>query len=202
MYNKNNQSSLSIPCNDLSSDVTIGTFKSFVICRQLLLYSTLILLQKWDSWKGFYQVPLTTDITANYKMLNLGAYFTTGEGSIWHLVLCQCQRPQNQIGKISSWHWSTLFPPRILDQEHFFPFLLPSLAILFLITLPWRSLWFLCPPSTLPWPRKIVPLFIYSRPLQWRVIQLLTYCWLCYKLVSLWFCPSQTFSWFLMSRFL
>lgn len=83
--------------------------------------------------------------------------------------------------KISSWHWSTPFPPKMLDQEHFSPFLFPSLAIFSLIIIPWRSLWFVCPPLTLSWPRKRMPSLTYVRPLQRRVIKLSTYCWICYN---------------------
>lgn len=59
-------------------------------------------------------------------------------------------------------------------------FNLPGLTMLFSILIPWRSLWFFCPPFTLLWPGKVMPLFTYIRPLLWRVIQPPTDCWICY----------------------
>ena len=43
--------------------------------------------------------------------------------------------------KIETASW--LPPPKMSDQEHVFPFFLPSLTILFLILTLWRFLWFL-----------------------------------------------------------
>ena len=84
------------------------------------------------------------------------------------------------VRKRSNWHWCRLLSPEMLDQGHFFPFLCPSLIILFLILIPWSSLWFFCSVFISLWSGKIRPLFTYFRPLQEWVMRPLNNCWICH----------------------
>lgn len=83
---------------------------------------TLMLLQKWASWKGLYQAFWTADTPANDKV--------------------KAALPMLQTSN-SHWlgHRGRRFPPKMSDQNHFFP-LLPSLIIVFLLLTLWRSVWF------------------------------------------------------------
>ena len=170
-------------------------FKSFVIYRQLLFHSDAFCKSKGhgkDPTK--YSWPLT--LLPNYKVSNLECIFHNWRRFYLTSALCKCQRPKIKFTKKrSSWHWGRLLQPRMSDQEHFFPFIFPSLIILFLILIPGRLLWFFCSPSSLSWPEKIMPLLTYLRslgnPASNQLLDLLWCSWFCSSL-----CSSQTSPWF------
>ena len=81
-------------------------------------YFTLMLLQKWDSWKGLYQESLTTDTATKlqgYQILHV--YFTTEKGSTWHLVLYKNAQNQVYLNEKLLISWSRMLPPETLEQE-------------------------------------------------------------------------------------
>ena len=137
-----------------------------VFCHLQSYCFTQMLLQKWDSQKGPYQGLLTTDTAAKLQGVEPQGYFTAEKGSTGHLALCKRWRPPIKPSrKRSSWHQGRMLPPKTSDQEdwepffpHLFPFLLPSLTILFLTPTPWRPFWFFCSPFALLWPGKRMPL--------------------------------------------
>ena len=129
----------------------MGISKSFGIYRQLLFYSDAFV--KWESWKGPYQVLLTTDTNTKLQAIKIWVHISQLKKvspDIWSSVNARDIKIK-LMRKMSSWLEGRLLSPKTSDQECFFPFLLTSLTILYLILTPWRSLWFFCPPFALHW---------------------------------------------------
>lgn len=127
-------------------------------------------MKKWDLWKRSYQVLLTTDSAA---------YFTTEESYIWYLVNTGDLKIK-LTRKRSNQYKGRQLPFKILNQEQFFPFLLPSLTILFLILELFKYLCLFSSSFALLCHEKIILSFTYLRPLQSRLTQPPNNCQICY----------------------
>lgn len=143
MGHRNKQNSLSIPVKQtLIRSLTMGILKSFIIYRQLAFSSdgfvkarfmerTLLRLWSID----------TTDTLRGVKPCVYISQLKKVPPNIWFWVNA-IDLKIKLTRKRSCRHWGRLLPLNMSDQELFFLFFLSSLAILFLILTPWKSLWF------------------------------------------------------------
>lgn len=139
-------------------------FKSFIIYRQLLFYSHAFAKVRFKERTLPSIILLTTDKAAKLQGGKIWVYISQLKKVLpdiwfWRLKMLETSK-SNWFGQEVADTEVGWFLPTYYNQEYFFPFLLPSLTILFLILTSWRFLWYFCPPFVLLWPGIII------RPLQ------------------------------------
>lgn len=133
-----------------------------------------MLLQKWDSWKGPYQVHLTPD--TNTKLQGVEPWMHISQPwkrlpppDIWSCVNTRDFKIKLIKREVANIDMDCFLPRHQIKKC--LSISVPFVTILYLMLIQGRFLSFFCLPFVLPWTRKIMPLLMYLRPLQRRVIQ-------------------------------
>lgn len=152
-------------------------------------------MQQWDSWKGPYQVLLTTVPPAKLSVKPWVHILQLKKAPLL-LVLCkmlESSKSSKLVREVTNIKVDCFLPKHWIKNISFHSFFLLDYPLL--ILLPWRSLWLFCPPFCLLWPRKIMSLFIYLSPLPAGVIQPPNDHWICHDTCDPVVLTVTDFSW-------